>query len=65
LAEVLVVKIIGVECEDGSRRVHYHTDSFDDACKRMYAKYPNYLSILELRIDEVDEFLNFKWEDQE
>lgn len=60
-----MVKILGVECEDGARHVHYHTDDFNSACERMYVKYPNCVSILELRYDEVDEFLNFKWEDQE
>lgn len=60
-----MVKIIGVECEDGSRHVHYHSDGFNDASERMCVKYPNYVSILELRVDEVDAFLNFKWEDQE
>lgn len=61
---------IGVECEDGSRHVHNYIDTFKlDSLKNAFdnagKRHPNYLSMMTLKAQEVDDFLNFEWKDQE
>ena len=50
--------IIGIILDDNSKHVHtFHVADFDAACQRVYALYPNWVSILQLNEDEILDFL--------